>query len=239
MARYLFLLVPVSLALSGCASVADHQMIGDREQVLLAQMRKACGGDAWDRVEGWHETGKVELPNGLEATYDAWSAMRDLATAARASAGEMQLRHVGFDGTEFWSVGQDGSVSIDRRDETLRKQRRDAYISSHAYFLPDRFPADFQVVGEKEHEGFSFVVLQVTPTGAGSVDLWIDPASFLVRRMVADQESVELSDYAFFHGVCTATTGLQRGKEAADTLTLKIETVSIEAQSSEIFIAPE
>ncbi|MGB3796551.1 MAG: hypothetical protein WA957_09650 [Alteraurantiacibacter sp.] len=202
-------------------------------------MRNACGGDAWDRVEGWHETGQVELPNGLEASYESWSEMHILATASRAYAGEVQLRHVGFDGEGFWSVGQNGDVTTDSSVETVRRQRRDAYISSHAYFLPDRFPADFQLAGEQMRNDENFIVLRVTPADAGSVELWIDPDNFLVRRMVADQESVELRNYAFFHGVCTATEGEQRGVEAGDRLTLRIETVSIDPQSSSTFTAPD
>jgi hypothetical protein len=192
---------------------------------LLKQMRAACGGANWDKVRGWHETGRVDLPNGMSARHDAWSDMRLLKTASKASVDGRTMRHVGFDGASVWSLRRDGSVERSAEKPAIAKQRRDAYISSFGYFLPKRFPARAEWLGNKSNAGKNYQVIRMTPRGAAIVDIWIDPQTHLVARFEADGEHADLSDYRTFDGVCTATTGRQGGSDPARTIVLHIEAV--------------
>jgi len=235
--RMIYKVSAIYLLLSACATPAETAT-ETTVTSLLSDMRAACGGDAWDDVEGWSEAGQVDLPGGMTAQYESWSQMHHLQTASRAFAGKRQLRHVGFDGSSFWSVGTNGETKLSQDNELMRKQRRDAYISSHAYFLPDRFPADFQFLDTRERSGENFYILRITPENADSVELWIDQEDYMVRRMEAGEEYVDLSDYRTFSGVCTATTGRQGSDDPAGELTLHIKTVDITRVPDDIFSPP-
>jgi hypothetical protein len=215
----------VSCLMLGAVPATAKQSGPAQAAKLLKQMRAACGGANWNKVRGWHETGRVDLPNGMSARHDAWSDMRSLKTASKASVDGRTMRHVGFDGASVWSLRRDGRVERSADAPAIAKQRRDAYISSFGYFLPKRFPARTEWLGNKSNAGKSYKVLRMTPFDAASVDIWIDPQTHLVARFEADGEYADLSDYRTFDGVCTATTGRQGGSDPARAIVLHIEAV--------------
>jgi hypothetical protein len=98
---------------------------------LLAEMREACGGGAWDRVEGWHETGRVELPGGMSLPYEAWHSMRHPPTATYVNRIEGRIvRQSGYDGAVRWPAGADGRGMRETDPAALRRARRDAWLSN-------------------------------------------------------------------------------------------------------------
>lgn len=205
---------------------------------LLTAARDACGGDAWDRVRGWRETGTVELPGGMVATHEAWSDMAALKSASRATLAGRVIRRAGYDGTTAWRAGPDGKASVTTDAATLRRQRRDSYLSSFGYFLPARFPAAVAALGERHVAGRTLDGVRVTPEGADSADLWIDRATRHVARFEADGEFAELSNYRTFDGVCTATTGRQGDGDPARAIVLRIEAVVTAPIDAAVFAPP-
>lgn len=194
--------------------------------VLLAEMRAACGGAAWDRIEGWHETGRVELPGGMSLPYEAWHSMRHPPTATYVNRVEGRIvRQSGYDGAVRWQAGADGRVRRETDPAALGRARRDAYLSNFGWLLPARFPAAFRLLGPREHAGRSYDVVEVTPEGGDSAELWVDRDSRRVARMVAGPEQAELSDYRVFSGVCTPTTGRQGDGDPAHAIVLHVESV--------------
>lgn len=234
-----FVLAPVLLVLAACVHAPPAAETGQsRAQALLESAKAACGGDNWERVQGWHESGEVELPGGMRASYESWSSMHSLKSANRAFVGAQQLRHIGFDGTSLWRVGPDGGVVRDSDPATVARQRRDTYISSFGYFLPDRFPASADYVGQQRLDGISYDVVRMTPVNAAPVDLWLDPQTHHVARFVADGEYAALSDYRMFDGVCTATVGRQGDGDPTHDIVLHVQAVSIDPVADSVFSPP-
>lgn len=205
---------------------------------LLAQMRAACGGAAWDRVEGWHETGTVDLPGRPGIPYETFHSMREPTMVTRNRIEGQIVRQSGYDGSVGWRAGADGQVQVERDPAMLRRMRRDAYLSSFGWFLPDRMPADFVLAGVETRDGRTFDVLRITAEGADSFDLWVDRATRRVGRIVAGDEYAELSDYREFDGICTATTGRQGDGDPAHEIVLHVETVETGPVDASVFEPP-
>lgn len=197
----------------------------ERALVLLGQMREACGGAAWDRVEGWHETGRVDLPGRSGVPYEAWHDMHRPTAAYVNRVGGRVVRASGFDGEQAWQAGPDGRVQFTTDETALWRIRRDAFLSSFAWFFRDRYFFMVLSGGVREHGGRRYDVLRFAPERSGAFELWVDPETHLVGRIVAGNEVAELSDYRFFSGVCTATTGRQSDGDPAHDLVLHVESV--------------
>lgn len=230
--------MPAFLAIA-LASCATPGAVSDTPETrLLAEMRAACGGDAWDTVRGWHESGTVDVAGRTGLPYESWSDMNTLKTANRVLAGGQVMRHVGFDGSAYWQVTPDGAAQFDRDPEHVQRQRRDAYISSFGFFFPDRFPARFVLMETAGLNGRVHDVLRVTPADAAPVDLWVDRETRRISRFEADGERADLGDYRMFNGVCTATTGRQGDGNVANEIVLHVEQVDIAPVAADTFTPP-
>jgi len=227
--------LPLALLLASCATAPAR----DPARVLLTQMRAACGGDAWDSVDGWHETGTADLPGMPGVAYETWHDIRTLKSATVNKVNGQVMRRVGFDGVSYWRASGAGPAEVGRDPQRLRRQRRDAYISSFAFFFPDRFPAAFEHLGSRTYEGRIYDVLKATPEDSERVEIWVDPATHRVARFVAEGEYADLSDYETFDvGVCSATTGRQSDGNPAHDLVLHVETVETGPAPAGIFAPP-
>lgn len=225
----------LALLIASCATAPAR----DPARTLLAEMRAACGGDAWNSVDGWHETGTADLPGMPGVAYETWHDIRTLKSATVNRVNGQVVRRVGFDGTSYWEARGGGPAEVGNDPARLRRQRRDAYISSFAFFFPDRFPAAFEHLGPRTHQGRSYDVLKVTPQDSESVEIWVDPRTHRVGRFVAEGEYADLSDYDTFDvGVCSATTGRQGDGDPAHDLVLHVETVETGPVPASIFAPP-
>jgi hypothetical protein len=208
------------------------------ERVLLDRMKAACGGAAWDRLQGWHETGRAELPGGAVVRYEAWHDIGTLRSVYAQRRGEVFATLSGYDGELIWNAGDAARVTLERDPAAIRRRVRDLYVSGFAFFFPDRFPAAFVLLGTRSHQGTDYDVLRVTPANADSVELWVNRQTHRIGRIVAPGESAELSDYRDFNGLCSATTGLQGDSDPAHTLVLHVESVALGPLPSGMFAAP-
>jgi hypothetical protein len=208
------------------------------ERVLLAEMKAACGGAAWDRLQGWHERGRAEMPGGQVVGYEAWHDIGTLRTLYTQSVDGRTVAMSGYDGEVLWRGSPGGQVERNSDPAVLRRKLRDLYVSGFAFFFPDRFPAAFALLGTRSHEGRDYDVLRITPANADSVELWVDKATHRVGRIVAPGETAELSDYREFNGLCTATTGRQGDGDPAHSLVLHVETVETGPIAAGAFAAP-
>lgn len=220
-------LVATSAAIGGCTPTvrSDAVIQGAPEATLLAQMRSACGGDAWDDIQGWHESGRVEMQGQSGLTYDAYHDVHTLRTTYAQRLNGKIIRLGGFDGIKSWRVGPDGKVQSVEDAVQLRKTRRDMYLSSAGYFLPKRFPATFELIGVETIGDRTFDVLRVTPADAESADLWVDRQTYRIARVVAGDEFAEGSDYRMFGRVCSPTRLRQGDSKSANELILHVDAV--------------
>ena len=157
--------------------------------------------------------------------YHTWHDMRTLKTATINRVDGRVLRHAGFNGSEYWQVAADGRVTIGRDPAVVRRQRRDAYLSSAGWFFRDRFPAAIILAGAETRDGRIYDVLRFTPEHADSFDLWVARDTHRISRIVASNELAELADYRMFDGVCSATTGRQGDGDPTHEIVLHVQTV--------------
>jgi len=232
------LAIPMLLLSFACA--ANTARTENQPRRLLAEMKAACGGAAWDHAKAWHERSTAEIPGLPLLQNEVWHDLHSLKSAMVSRADGRVMRATGFNGKTTWLKGPDGQVRISSDPVRLRQQRRDSYLSSFGWFFPDRFPATFNLVGEADYLGERYLVLNVAPKDADPFDLWVDAETRLVRRIVAGDESADLSDYRTFAGVCTATTGRQRSEPGGPEMVLRvIEVTTGEAAPPTVFEPPE
>ena len=212
--------------------------VGSDVQLLLRQMKAACGGPAWDRVQSWHETSRMELPDGRTIENEVWHDMHSLKSAMIGRVAGKIVRRAGFNGSSYWRAGPDGKIRVGSDPAILRQQRRDAYLSSFGWFFPERFQATFQRGSDVSLENRTFQVLHISPQDAESFDLWLDPATHLVRRIVAGPEYADLSNYKVFDGVCTATLGRQGTGDPKADVVLHVVSVSTSVPAPPTTFAP-
>lgn len=209
---------------AGCASLPEG---GQPRQALqlIGKMKAACGGKAWERVQGWHETGTVDLPGRPGVAYETYHSMRSPTMVTRSRVGGQIVMQRGYNGTIGWQAGPDGRPRIETDSVALRKMRRDAYLSSFGWFLRDRMPAAFSLTGVVQREGRIFDVLRIVPADAEPFDLWVDRADSRVSRIIAGKEYAELSNYRDFGGICSATLGRQGDGDPARDIVLHVRSV--------------
>lgn len=213
----------LALLAAGCATAEKRGSTGP--EPILAAMKAACGGAAWDRVRGWHETGVVDLPGRPGVPYEIWHDMRELKTAMLNRVEGRVVRHAGYNGSVYWQAGPDGRAETGRDPATLRRHRRDAYLSSAGWFFPARFPARIALAGTQDVDGRTLDVLRITPAEADSFDLWVDRDTHRIRRIASGSEYADLSDYRMFGTVCSATTGRQGDGDPAHDIVLHVQAI--------------
>ena len=235
----IFLLVTSSWVIGGCAPAVQSLVVarGGPEATLLAQMRAACGGDAWDHIQGWHESGRVEMRGQSGLTYEAYHDVHTLRTTYAQRLNGKIIRLGGFDGTQSWHVGPDGKVQTVEDPVQLRKTRRDVYLSSAGYYFPQRFPATFELLGSKTAGARTFDVLRATPANAEPAELWVDQQTHWIGRVIAGGEFAEGSDYRMFGKVCSPTRLRQGDGNPAHELILHVEAVDTGPLDPALFVA--
>jgi hypothetical protein len=221
---------PLALALLAAASAAQAAEAAPRSAGrILAEMKRACGGSAWDRVRAWHETGVVDLPGRPGMPYEIWHDMATLRTAMLNRVEGRVVRQAGYDGASYWQAGPDGVAQIGSDPAMLRRQRRDAYLSSTAWFFRKRFPAAIVFAGTERVDGKMLDVLRIAPENAESFDLWVERDTHHVRRIVSGKEYADLTGYRMFGGVCSATLGRQGDGDPAHDILLHVRTVETDS----------
>jgi hypothetical protein len=165
------------------------------------------------------------VSGGPSIQNEVWHEMQSLKTRMVGRVSGKVVRDAGFDGQRYWQVSQDGKVQVGSDTAGVRRHRRDAYLSSFGWFFPERFPAEIQLAPTEAINAMAFQVLRITPRNAESFDLWVDPQTHLVRRIVAGKEYADLSDYRTFNGVCSATTGRQGDGDPTHEIVLHVQSV--------------
>jgi Aspartyl protease/PDZ domain len=176
---------------------------GPDPQAILARVKRATGGAAWDRITSIHSAVALET-GGLKGTAEG---LEDVLTGRSVS--HYQLGPMtgagGFDGKTVWSQDASKQVRIEEGGEAREAAANDAYRSALGYFYPERWPARLEYGGEKAEDGRTFLVVRATPKGGRPFDIWIDAATHLIDHTVEkasiETRTVFYSDYREVQGV--------------------------------------
>jgi hypothetical protein len=215
-----YLLAVVFIACAG-TSESDKKALG-----LIAQAKSATGGNAWDQIEIWHETGHATLPDMGTIRYEHWHDAQSLNTRNVRSDASGGLNYMLFNGSESYQ-----STDADFHDRTPidpNEARNGAYLVAFGFLFPARFPASFHYEGLKSDKGVPFDVVTVSPRGLKPVDLWLDLNTHRIFRIVSDggRSHEDLSDYREVTGVLVPFHAV------GDGMTFITDTVRFEPRGS-------
>jgi hypothetical protein len=171
-----------ALAVVMAAAAQDGAQASDPiASKLMSECKAASGGAALDVPVAFHETGTIQR-DGKTGTYEMYADLHALRTAGIHTL-DGKIGGGGYNGTTTWHVGPDGKVVVSTRPAELAEQKLDSYLTVGGYFYPDRFAAKFRYLGRKSAGSKSFDVVEVTPAGAPSADLWLDTATHRMARL--------------------------------------------------------
>jgi len=170
---------------------------------VLAEMKAATGGAAWDRVTTLHVVSAVK-GGGLTGTQDEWDDVPTGRYSVSSVLGPAAERD-GYDGTQAWSQDASGETRIVAAADDAATAQSAAYRDSLAYWFPARRPGTVSYFKHAEEKGRGFDVVQLAPTGGLPFQFWIDDRTHLLDRIVqtgAQQtDTTFLSDYRAFGGL--------------------------------------
>ena len=207
--------------LTGCVAGPEHS---DQKGVeLIAQARAATGGDAWDRIEIWHETGSVTSPSTGTTRYEHWHDAHSLSIRNVTTDVSGATRYMLFDGRESYQATD--AQFHDRMPLDLNGVRNGAYLVAFGFFFPARFAASVTYRGLKSEKGVAFDVVTVIPEGLEPVDIWLDRNTHRIFRLVSSggRSHEDLSDYREVGGVLVPFNTAINGTTTAITDTVRFE----------------
>jgi hypothetical protein len=170
---------------------------------VLARVKEATGGAAWDRVATTHTRVKLDV-GGLKGAGDSWEDTHTGRSVNQYQLGPMSIGG-GFDGRTAWSQDSSKQVRLEEAEEAQREAANNAYRAALGYFFPERWPAQLEYVGEKGEGERRFHVVRSTPKGGRAFDIWVDVATNRIDRTVEktsmDTRTTFFSDYRDVQGV--------------------------------------
>jgi hypothetical protein len=157
---------------------------------VMAAVKAATGGAAWDRVRSLH-TRATLLDGDRSGTVESWE---DLLTGRLEAETSLPPRRsaTGNDGVNVWEQPDTGVAYILRDADTVLGGADDLYLTARAFWYPDRQAGSMQSLGERAEKGRVFDLVSITPAGGRPVVIWVDHKTHLIERMV-QQEAEELS----------------------------------------------
>ena len=172
-------------------------------QEILTKAKQAAGGDAWNSIRTTHAALTLKT-SGLSGSLEIWEDNVSGHSLVRYQMGPATGAE-GFDGKTVWSQDSSGQPNADAGGEALQGAANEAYRRTHAYWFPERWPAQVEYSGEKTDNGKNFFVLRITPQGGRPFDVWIDATTYLfdhtVEKAEMDTRTSYFSDYRDVNGV--------------------------------------
>jgi hypothetical protein len=191
------------------AAVAES---ADKAAALIDGAKQAMGGSAWDRAVTWHETGKIAA-GGLSGAYESWEDLTSLHNIGSYVLGP-DSGSDGWDGKQAWTTDSSKEVRVETSGETVAQAIQDAYRSGYGFFFPGRFAAMRDYVGTRKDNGKTYEAVKVTPAGAEPIEVWFDPATHLIDRVVqltgGHPHSFLFSDFSRFNGLLVPKKTIDR-----------------------------
>ncbi len=173
---------------------------------ILARVKTASGGAAWDAIETVRSKGKVVV-GGLTGTAESLDDVRDGRFVDRFQIGPLSGAG-GFDGAVAWSQDASGQARAEEGGDARIGAINDAYRRAYGFWYPERWPAEVQFEGERREGDRRFLVLRITPRGGRPFDLYIDAETMLIDRTVEktalETRTTFFSDYRTLDGVKVA-----------------------------------
>jgi hypothetical protein len=167
---------------------------------IMAAVKAATGGAAWDQIHSLHTRAKVQS-HDRSGNYETWEDVltgrseKEQALPPHTSAG-------GRDGISTWIKSETGVAYILRDPDTVLGAANDLYLTARAYWYPDRQAGSMQSLGTKTESGRVFDLVSITPAGGRPVVIWVDHQTHLIDRTVEQEaEQVDVIQYEDYRQV--------------------------------------
>ena len=149
---------------------------------VLAAMKAASGGAAWDRVRSLHTVSSFQN-GGLTGTQEEWDDVLTGRYSVLSVLGPAPQRD-GYDGARVWNQDENGQSRYVAGADDGEAAHSTAYRISFAYWFPARFPGTVSYLKHTAQDGRSFDVLQIVPHAGRPFQLWVDDKTHLPDRTI-------------------------------------------------------
>jgi hypothetical protein len=214
--------------------------VGADPQSILARVKEASGGAAWDRISSTHTKVTLET-GGLKGTAESWEDVRTGRSVNAYHLGPVSGAG-GFDGKTVWTQDSSKQVRIEEGGEAREAAANDAYRSAMGYFYRERWPAQLESLGEKSEGGRRFLVVRATPKGGRPYDIWIDAGTHLidhtVEKAAIETRTVYSSDYREVQGVRVPFAQRSTNGEAKYDQQVQIQSIEFDVPVADAQFAP-
>jgi len=211
------------------ANNPEARLKDDRAAQVLAKVKQASGGAAWDGIRSVHVKAKFAT-GGLNGTGESWEDTLSGRACERFALGPMKGVE-GFDGKTVWSQDTSGQANADEGEDTRLRAASEAYRRTMAYWYPERREGVIEYAGEKAEGGRHFHVVRITPKGGRAFDIWVDGVTWLFDRVVEkaalETQTTYFSDYRDVAGVKMAFVTRRTNGETRYDQTVTAESVDI------------
>lgn len=205
---------------------------------VIAAAKLATGGTAWDGPQGCFEQG-THGDGGV--SYQTRFSLRDYGMRIDSERAGNK-RAMGFNGKARWQTAADGKVDVRSDPASIAEGIVTNYLSINGFFFPDRFPAQFRYLRATKAAGRQFDVVEITPVGGRSLEVWFDRATHLIQRVIDTHGSpavrVEASDYRRRDGLMVAYKLEVFGPDGAIADVGAVTSFRCGAMDSDIFEPP-
>jgi hypothetical protein len=182
------MLLSIGLLL-GPAAVAQQGASAWPERV-----RSAGAVDAWSAIGALRASGTLAV-GGLEGEFHSLENARDGRSSSRYTLGPIEGGQ-GYDGAVAWS--RTGAETIVADGEEARKNAVTSAWLAHRGYLDDA-GVEYGAPRSERADGIEYAVLDATPSGGATVELWFDARSALLARSVLqvaqDRQVTRYEDY--------------------------------------------
>jgi len=200
MKRQCALMLGLAIAVGGAAAATTE---GNDPDAILARVRQATGGAAWDAIRTDHVKAKLTA-GGMTGAVESWDDVLRGRFVDKVVLGPV-MQGQGFDGHVVWSQDTSKQVRKEEGGEERMATANEAYRRSLSYWYKDRRPGTIEPAGARQDAGRSFEVIRITPADGRPFDLWVDTATFLpdrvVEKMAMETRTTFMSDYRDVEGV--------------------------------------
>ena len=178
---------------------------------VLAAMKAATGGAAWDKVTSLHLVSIINSGR-LSGTQDEWDDSLTGRYSISTTLGPTSERN-GYDSSQVWRQDS-GDARVIATADAVRAARSAAYRDSLAYWFPLRRPGVVSYLRHAAEGERGFDVLQAMPDGGRPFQMWVDDRTHYLDRIV--EPGAEETDTTFLSGY-QAKDGLVLPTRVRDT----------------------
>jgi hypothetical protein len=200
-------LLPVAQALALCvlllcglpALPAQSQSEAQTAASILAQVREATGGEAWNHVAEFRAEGTMFL-GGKEGTFQYTQDLLTGANVVRAQLPALDVKEShATEPAQDWEQDNFGYVKLTPGGKNAG-EIDDLYISSSGWWRPNFGGASVSLLPQSTSNGSTCDLLQFKVPGGSRFTLWINRGTHYIERIANAESATYLSDYRRVEG---------------------------------------